>query len=103
MNLEAEQHLDLIYHALPRWVHARFKDQPLADKVKNAIQVKEDMWWREVIKNVDERSLQNGFTAFLCQKLGIEFGQAYWDYLQTPDAKEVRARMLAPKIPKVSP
>jgi len=91
------QLLDKIYHAIPRWVHQTWPEVPLSDRVKNAIQRLEEVHWKEVLNHVDTRSTGNGFASFLCQKLGKDFGEMYWEYCETPEYQELKKQLMVPK------
>ena len=101
--LDAEQHLDKIYHAMPAWVRQTWKDLPLWQRIQNGFERQEQLLWREILKHVDTRSQGTAFASYLCKKLGVEFGDALWEFLQSPEGQEVKKRELAPKLPEISP
>lgn len=93
----AEQLLDKIYHVLPNYAHANWPKDSLAGKIEKTIKQLETFHWKEVLNHVDTRSIGNGFASWLCDKLGKDFGDMYWEYLQSPEHKELEKHLMVPK------
>ena len=99
--LDAEQHLDKIYHVTPAWVRQTWNKLPLWQRVQNGFQRQESILHREILKHVDTRSFGTAFSSYLCQKFGIDYGDAIMEFMDSVEYQEVKKRMLAPKLPKI--
>lgn len=92
--VSAEAMLDKIYHALPNYTHYNWPKADLAEKVSNTIKQLEILFRNELLEHTDTRTMSNGFASFLCQKLGKDFGEMYWEYCKTPEYKELTKRLM---------
>lgn len=97
-SLDAEQHLDKIYHAMPAWVRQTWRTLPLWQRMQNGFRRQEFILHREILKHVDTRSFGTEFASYLCKKLGVEFGDAIHEFMLSPEYQEVKKRELAPQL-----
>ena len=101
--LDAEQHLDKIYHSMPSWVRQTWRELPLWRRMQNGFQRQEFILHREILNHVDTRSFGSGFSSYLCNKFGIDYGTAVMEFMDSVEYQEIKKRMLAPQLPKHSP
>ncbi|HOS16227.1 MAG TPA: hypothetical protein PKX15_04345 [Bacteroidales bacterium] len=88
VSLSDSQRLDLIYHAIPEWVHRRFPGCTMEIKIQKAFEHMQQTYTDSILREVNSHSRTREFLAWTIKQNEDEYWNVYWKYLMTKGLPE---------------